>query len=526
MRFNSDDMKRFLLSLLTLFLTITAFSQNTSPLVVKDFMLQTNGIMDIDQVPKNNRTDWDGNPVCMIQVKAVGFDENLMQKFTFVPNGIDIMHKNIKNGMVILYVSSNKTGDIIIKHMGDCTFTLPHKLEAQKIYVLTLGMESATVIIRTVPSNAEILIDDEIVGTGYASKAVAIGVEHHYKIQCKDYWPKEGQLYFEKRTEKSMKIELEPNFGFITIKTEPAGADVFVDGERVGITPYMSERIPLGQHRIELEKSGYERYAKVVEIKDDGRENTQLDNVKLKAIPNTGGLASTLGIRTFTVKGVTFEMVYVRGGTFTMGGTKEQSVECDNDEKPAHNVTLGDYYIGKMEVTQKLWKAVMGNRPSFWKGDDLPVENISWKDAQEFIKKLNQVTGHIFRLPTEAEWEYAARGGDKSKGYKFSGGNYIGNVAWCGDNSGDKTHSVGSKSPNELGIYDMSGNVYEWCQDWYGDYVDASQNNPTGPSKGRERVLRGGGCYGSQKGCRLSNRYSGKPGDRRNIYGMRLVIVF
>lgn len=226
---------------------------------------------------------------------------------------------------------------------------------------------------------------------------------------------------------------------------------------------------------------------------------------------------------TLRVDGVAFDMVYVEGGIFTMGATDEQGSEAWDSEKPAHQVTVSDYYIGKYEVTQAQWKAVMGNNPSNWKGDDLPVENVRWNAIQEFLRKLNAKTGKRFRLPTEAEWEYAARGGNKSRGYKYSGGNDIGSVAWYSDNSGKRTHPVGRKSPNELGLYDMSGNVWEWCQDCDGSYSGTSQTDPAGPSSGSDRVLRGGSWYGLAMYCRVSFRYNNTPGDGSIIYGFRLV---
>ena len=218
------------------------------------------------------------------------------------------------------------------------------------------------------------------------------------------------------------------------------------------------------------------------------------------------------------------KMVYVEGGTFTMGATLEQGSDAYADAKPAHQVTLSSFSIGKYEVTQEEWQAVMGSNPSNFKGALLPVEMVSWNDCQEFIRKLNSMTGKRFRLPTEAEWEYAARGGNRSRGYKYAGGNVLDNVAWYDSNSGNKTHDVGQKSPNELGLYDMSGNVCEWCADWYGSYSSNSQTNPTGASGGSDRVKRGGSWLGSARYCRVSFRDFNSPGSLRGHLGLRLAL--
>ena len=229
-------------------------------------------------------------------------------------------------------------------------------------------------------------------------------------------------------------------------------------------------------------------------------------------------------VRTITVNSVSFDMVSVKGGTFTMGATSEQGSDCDDRESPTHQVTLSDYMIGKTQVTQELWQAVMGNNPSYFKGDNLPVESVSWNDCQEFIKKLNQLTGLNFRLPTEAEWEYAARGGNKSKGYKYSGSNYIGSVAWYTSNDYG-TKPVATKAPNELGLFDMSGNVWEWCSDWDGDYSSGSQTNPKGPSSGSSRVGRGGSWNYYAWNCRVSFRYYYYPDFRSFSLGLRLALA-
>lgn len=230
------------------------------------------------------------------------------------------------------------------------------------------------------------------------------------------------------------------------------------------------------------------------------------------------------GTQTITVNGVSFTMIAVQGGTFTMGATAEQGSDADDWEKPTHKVTLSDYMIGETEVTQELWKAVMGTNPSYFSGTQNPVEVVSWEDCQNFIAKLNAMTGKKFRLPTEAEWEFAARGGNKSNGFKYSGSGSIDKVAWYDDNSSRKTHPVKQKQANELGIYDMSGNVWEWCQDWYGRYSSSAQTNPTGPSSGSLRVCRGGGWNLDATDCRVSYRGNGTPTATYHVVGLRLAL--
>jgi len=211
------------------------------------------------------------------------------------------------------------------------------------------------------------------------------------------------------------------------------------------------------------------------------------------------------------------EMVIVEGGIFTMGCTDG---ECYDNELPHFQVTLNSFNIGKFEVTQKEWKAIMDGNPSFSQGDNLPVEQVRWNDVQVYIKKLNELTGKNYRLPTEAEWEYAARGGGKSEGYKYSGSNNIDEVAWynCG-----KSQPVGKKEPNELGIYDMSGNVWEFCGDWFGSYTDSPKTNPQGPGIGVSRVVRGGSWGNNPAGCRVAKRDASPPNFSHRTSGFRLV---
>ena len=269
-----------------------------------------------------------------------------------------------------------------------------------------------------------------------------------------------------------------------------------------------------GNHSIEVTADNYMDYTGTFAVNSSSRRVS----INLQEVP----VRFSDGV--LTIKGVSYEMVWVEGGTFRMGATSEQGSDARSDEKPVHSVTLSGYYIGKTEVTQALWKAVMGSSPSRFKGDNLPVECVSWDDCQAFIRKLNALTGQNFRLPTEAEWEFACRGGNNSRGYKYSGSNYIDNVAWYRDNSGSKTHPVATKSPNELGIYDMSGNVTEWCSDWMGDYSSGAQTNPKGPYRGSDRVCRGGCWFNRAWCCRSSNRNFNYPTYRYSLLGLRLAL--
>ena len=298
----------------------------------------------------------------------------------------------------------------------------------------------------------------------------------------------------------------------ITYDTDKAGCvgDVYcsTDGGRtwgeplLQVTGDVNKQVQAGSHRI------------VWDVLSE-REKLAGANICFKVEANSGR---------FMVNGVSFEMVRVEGGTFRMGATSEQEDDARSDEKPVHSVTLSSYYIGKTEVTQALWQAVMGSNPSGFEGADLPVENVSWNDCQKFIQKLNSLSGRKFRLPTEAEWEFACRGGNNSCGYKYSGSNNLGSVAWYNGNSDDQTHPVGTKAPNELGIYDMNGNVWEWCKDWYGYYKAISRTNPLGPLVGLGRVTRGS-CWGDGSWkCRSSRRGYSDPAFRSDGIGLRLVL--
>ena len=326
----------------------------------------------------------------------------------------------------------------------------------------------------------------------------------------------------------------------LTIRYSPSSATVLVDNKMVkGTNGVARTTLPVGQHSFVVACDGYDSEEGTVKLKASTPSNLQITLSK-EAVAIQQNIVSQPAVAqqpvvqapiansdniTIPVKdGISIDMVRVEAGTFTMGATAEMKKPMDH-EKPTHRVTLtNDYYIGKYEVTQALWQTVMGNNPSKFKGDNLPVEQVSWDDCQDFLSKLNRITGKTFRLPTEAEWEYAARGGNKSRGYQYSGSNNLLDVAWFWDNSGCRTHAVGTKQANELGIYDMSGNVWEWCQDWYGAYSSSSLVNPTGANSGSYRVYRGG-CWIKYAGdCRSSCRYYYKPDHRDSDLGLRLVL--
>ena len=326
----------------------------------------------------------------------------------------------------------------------------------------------------------------------------------------------------------------------LTIRYTPSSATVLVDNKMVkGKNGVAQTTLPVGQHSFIVFCDGYDSEEGTVKLKASTPSNLQITLSKEATATQQSTVSQPIVAQqpvaqtpvtnrdniTIPVKdGISIDMVRVEAGTFTMGATPEME-NPEDDEKPTHQVTLtNDYYIGKYEVTQALWQAVMGNNPSGFKGDNLPVEYVSWYDCLEFISKLNRITGKTFRLPTEAEWEYAARGGTKSRGYQYSGSSNLSDVAWYSDNSGSKTHAVGSKQANELGIYDMTGNVWEWCQDWFGSYSGSSQVNPIGANSGSDRVSRGGCWSFTARYCRSSCRRNNSPGYRIRILGLRLVL--
>ena len=462
-------MKRVLLVLFAL-ISLNVFSQEMK---VKEgsFKYVPGGVID----NKLEYTDGNDFPMALIKISTENISEQERLRLVFTGNRETQILKVPKTGEIWLYISAEAATFINIKHpdYGVLKYLLPEKLCDYCVYEMVL----------------------QYVNNNASSNT------------------------------------------YISVDSEPSGADIYIDGKHYGQTPNIITDLPMGKHEIKLEKQEYNSVTKIFIIEEGEKLkfNETLLSVYYKAsaveeeekeIVNNSETDSD-GNEVFNVKGVSFKMIKVEGGTFMMGATSEQGKDAFKDEKPAHSVTLSDYYIGETEVTQELWEAVMGSTPSSYSGyPQRPVERVSWNDCQEFITKLNQLTGKNFRLPTEAEWEYAARGGNKSKGYKYSGSNTIDDVAWYKDNSGNGTHNVKTKLANELGIYDMSGNVWEWCQDWYDRkyYQNSLQTNPTGPSSGSGRVIRGGSWHLNAKHCRVSNRSYYYPGYRNDYLCLRLAL--
>lgn len=374
--------------------------------------------------------------------------------------------------------------------------------------------ENFATVTLSVGNDAQIFVNDELKGSGSWTGKLEYG-DYNIKTQQAGHC-QQSKVYTISVASNHQTITLvtpTPIYGSVNIAVLPDESEVFLDGRKVGTTPLFLQNVLVGEHKLEVKKDGYQAMSDNISI----CENTTC-NIENKE------LAKGQQPLTFTVNGVAFDMIPVEGGTFTMGATSEQGSSADSDEKPTHRVTLSSFMIGKYEVTQAQWKAVMGSNPSKFKGDNLPVERVSWNGCQTFIKKLNSLTGKNFRLPTEAEWEYAARGGNNSQGHKYAGSDNIDGVAWYDGNSGDKTHAVGTKQPNELGLYDMSGNVWEWCGDWYGSYSSSVQTNLTDATSCSCRVFRGGGWSANARFCRVSHRGRRTPDDYSNFLGLRLVL--
>ena len=460
-------MRNILLSFFLLFMAIS--SALAQELTVKSFKLASSDLTAQTQP----RKDLNNRNCAVVKVQFVGELTNI--------EGNVIMPLVKRNNETWVYMPQNtRQMKVITKNYLPLMVTFADygidRLESNRTYVLTLlggsqqqSQQSQTLTIRYSPSSATVLVDNKMVKgmNGVAKTTLPVG-QHSYIVFCDGYDSEEGTVKLKASTPSNLQITLS--------KEAMATQQNFVTQPTVVQQPVMQTPV------------------------------TNSDNI------------------TIPVKdGISIDMVRVEAGMFTMGATPEMENPFDSESAPQVILT-NDYFIGKYEVTQALWKVVMGKNPSNFKGDNLPVESVSWDDCQKFISKLNSMTGKTFRLPTEAEWEYAARGGKKSKGCQYSGSNNLSDVAWYSDNSGGKTHAVGTKQANELGIYDMTGNVREWCQDWYERYNCSLQINPTGAKNGSKRVIRGGSWNGTAMNCCSSYRDSGTPVFRFSRLGLRLAL--
>ena len=431
------------------------------------------------------------------------------------------------------------------------------KLESNRTYVLILTkpmsiieQKKQALIIKYSPSSATVLVDNKMVrGTNGVAKGVLPVGQHSYIVASDGYESEEGTVKLKAAAPSNLQITLSKETNTISTSTNDVATQHIVRNQ---IVKFSGKVVDInGQPVIGavVEETGTKNISvtdidgnfiikaksssitvtvtflgcvpKQVKLTEGTKEEITLIEETYKKQPSSSASSITIPVK----DGISIEMVKVEGGTFMMGATPEMKNSW-TEERPIHQVTLtNDYYIGKYEVTQSLWCALMDNNPSYFKGDNLPVEQVSWDDCQKFINKLNDITGRKFRLPTEAEWEYAARGGKKSRGYQYSGSNKISDVAWYSSNSEHKTQPVGLKLANELGLYDMSGNVDEWCFDRFGFYSALSQTNPLGADDGICRVYRGGSWEQTAGFCRSSDR-SNYGTSKNRIYnlGFRLAL--
>ena len=430
---------------------------------------------------------------------------------------VPVNGKDLDSGTYSILIQKDKYKDYTatITIDDEQTTTLNPTLEANFVQ-LTL----------TTSAQSDMYIDGQKLGTGRWTGTLELG---EYSVETRQASHQSAYTTLRVTPQSAgQTIALNnpiPIYGSMVLTSSPADAVVYIDDKKVGTSPVIVNELLVGTHTIRLEKDGYDQQETMVLIAENQESvlDFTLSRIFIDSIIMSATPQGTI-VDTITVNGVSFNMIKVEGGSFVMGGTSEQGGDAWTDEKPMHQVTLSDYYIGETEVTQELWQAVMDTNPNYFKGSNLPVEKVSWNDCQTFIAKLNELTGKQFRLPTEAEWEYAARGGNKSKIYKYAGSNTLSYVAWYADNSGSKTHPVKQKNPNELGIYDMSGNVYEWCQDTYGNYTTRQQTNPTGSVDGYYRVYRGGSWSDDTGYCRVSFRGNDKTTSADNYIGLRLVL--
>ena len=488
-----------------------------------------------------------------------------------------------EDGMAI-YINEKFTGKytpatIDGLSIGEHTVKLTHPLYRTQLKVVTIGEIAlhlkfemvaayATLSVNTT-NDAIILVDNKLVGSTSWSGKVGEGT-HSISVEKEGYFARQQQVTILRGRDLHVDLMLTPKTGSIEIETDPPGAMVTLNGEMYGLTPKIIKDLPLGTYNMVLNKPDYTSIVKRISITDSGLTQLSFSLVsgkEVKILSNIDGAIvfindenvgktplniwlkygshnvklqfdSIVTVETIevahggnneyvidlsnTLDPFHNQLVYIKGGSFKMG---DLFGDGNPEEKPVHPVSVSDFYLSKFEVTQSQWQAIMGSNPSHFKDcPNCPVERVSWNDVQEFIEKVNELTGKNYRLPSEAEWEYAAKGGEKTMGYRYAGRNNINFVSWYSGNSGNKTNPVGKKEPNELGLYDMSGNVWEWVNDWFGYYTNSPKDNPIGPDKGDFKIVKGGSWFGYIGGSRVSCRGSDEPVNRRSYIGFRIAL--
>ena len=546
-------MKKFTYLMIAMLLGLMAHAQDMS---VKTFKLLPNDQTATEEGGK--RMDQNGQAAALIKIITTE------RGFGFEGGALGIVDALQQSDQVWVWVPYGAR-KITIKHplfgvLRDYRF--PIEIQSGKTYEMVLDNKKSVqggsteltkqfLSFRVTPPDATLEVEDEVWpldADGVAERVVEFG-KYHYRVYADNYQTDAGIAKVNNPDQStSITVNLLSTSGWIEFVSTPSsiGAEAYVDQVKIGQVPCTSNSVSAGNHEVELRRIGYKTLKQNVTLKEG-------ETLKLNLEMKLDETAS------FTVKGVTFVMKRIPEGTYMMGGTDRHAAQ---NEKPVHQVTVGTFFMAETEVTQALWKAVMGSNPSTQIGNNLPVHKMSWNDCQDFIVRLNQLTGREFRLPTEAEWEYAARGGTTTSLYngqdinikgQFNAPNFDA-LGWYSGNCGrdftrekgcdvahgtdmsewperqyqDKIgglHPVKQKQPNAYGLYDMLGNVFEWCNDWYGNYEKKAQKNPTGPSNGDERVTRSGSWYRDAEDVRVSYRNKFAPNGFSAEIGLRLALT-